>query len=313
MQIGILEGKNFSAQAISLLSDVGSVQIFSGIKLEDFLRPLEVLFIRLAHKITDEFLEMAPNLRYICSPTTGHTHLDEEAIQKRGIILLSLRNEREFLNSIRATSEHTFGLIIALLRKYQTVFKETSIDFWDRDRHRGHELFGNSVGIIGLGRIGYRIASYCSFFGATVSWFDLKDVINESHWIRHDSLDSLVESSKIIILCASHETGQSAILHEDIIGKMTGRYFINTSRGELVDEIALLKAIKEGQLCGCATDVIAHENGNSKLREWRALAKSENVIITPHMGGATAESMDKTEIFLAEKFLKQLRCKNEYS
>jgi D-3-phosphoglycerate dehydrogenase len=313
MQIGILEGKNFSAKAISFLSEKGHVQIFSGTKLEDFLRPLEVLFIRLAHKINYEFLEMAPNLRYICSPTTGHTHMDVEAIQKRGIILLSLRNDREFLNSIRATSEHTFGLIIALLRKYQTVFKETSNDFWDRDRHRGYELYGNSVGIIGLGRIGFRVASYCSFFGAKVSWFDIKNVVNESHWVRQDSLDSLVESSKIIILCASHEKGQSVIMHEEIIMKMTGRYFINTSRGELVDEVALINAIKKGQLCGCATDVIVNENGNNNLRKWRALAKSENVIITPHMGGATSESMAKTEIFLVEKFLKLLNSKYENS
>lgn len=306
MQIGLLEPDNFCPVARSRLAVLGDVRDWDGRNLGEFLAPLEVLFVRLAHRVNGELLALAPHLRWVCSPTTGHNHIDEPALTEKGVRLLSLRGQRSFLETIRATPEHTFGLIIALLRHYRDAFAETQAGGWDRDRFRGEELFGSSVGIIGLGRVGYRVASYCSAFGAHVSWCDPVDVPAASEWVRMADVSSLISSSRIVVMCASHTSGQAPLLGKSEINLLAGRYFVNTARGELVDELALLEALRRRQLLGVATDVVADENGTPRFAEWRALMEGRNLLLTPHIGGATAGAMARTEGFIVEKLLTEM-------
>lgn len=301
MQIGILEPDGFSPKALSTLRSLGEVQACDQAELPAFLEAQEVLFVRLAHRIDDAFLSMCPRLRWLCSPTTGHNHIDETALAERGVTLLSLRGERHFLETIRATPEHTFGLILALLRRYDKAFFGVAAGRWDRDACRGEELYGNRVGIVGLGRVGYRLASYCSAFGSSVFWFDIEEVPSEPEWFRMPDLTSLIEESRIVVLCANHRAGQPPIFRQEEIAALSDRYFINTARGELVDETALLAALRDDRLAGVAVDVIAAENGDCRLNEWRALMPSRNIIVTPHIGGATFDSMALTECYIADK------------
>jgi D-3-phosphoglycerate dehydrogenase len=159
MQIGILEPDAFSDRARERLSHLGRVADFDGSDVGVFLADKEALFVRLLHQIGTEILGKAPRLAYLCSPTTGHTHIDLAELAKRGIALLSLKGETEFLDGIRATPEHTMGLILALLRNYRAAFLSERNDHWDRDRCRGEELAGMPVGIIGFGRVGRRVAT----------------------------------------------------------------------------------------------------------------------------------------------------------
>jgi D-3-phosphoglycerate dehydrogenase len=152
VQIGILEADGFSPEALARLQRLGPVRAYDDGDLSTFLAPLEALFVRLAHRIDGAFLAMSPNLRWLCSPTTGHNHIDAAALADRGVRLFSLRGERSFLETIRATPEHTLGLILALLRRYRRAFDDVAAGRWDRDACRGDELYGNRVGIIGLGR-----------------------------------------------------------------------------------------------------------------------------------------------------------------
>lgn len=301
MQIGILEADGFSPEALTCLQRLGDVRAYDGGDLSAFLAPLDALFVRLAHRIDGAFLAMAPRLRWLCSPTTGHNHMDEPALAARGVGLLSLRGERKFLETIRATPEHTFGLILALLRRYSRAFSDVAAGRWDRDACRGEELRGNRVGIVGLGRVGYRVAAYCSAFGAEVVWSDPDDVSSEPAWRRLPDVASVIAESRVVVLCASHRTGQLPIFDESAIAALAGRYFVNTARGELVDESALLAALHDDRLAGAAVDVIVNENGDNRLNEWRALLPGRNLIVTPHIGGATFNSMARTELFIAEK------------
>lgn len=302
MQIGILEPQGFSADALKSLGEIGHVSTWEGQPLAEFLAPLDALFIRLGHYIDAEFLAKAPRLRWLCSPTTGHTHIDEKALAQRGVRLISLKGEREFLETIRATPEHTFGLILSLLRNYRGAFEDTLATGWNRDRFRGEEVYGNRVGVIGLGRIGFRVASYCQAFGAQVFWCDPNDVPAQPEWTRMPDMASLIESSRIVVLAANYTAGAPPLLDKAAIAMLKGRYFINTARGELVDENALLEAIGRDELPGVATDVIADENAaDNKLPQWRAAAQGRNLILTPHLGGATYTSMARTEIFIAER------------
>lgn len=303
MQIGILEPDSFSPEALACLRRLGEVRAFNGGDLAAFLAPLEALFVRLAHRIDSAFLEMSPRLRWLCSPTTGHNHIDEVALSARGIRLLNLRGEREFLGTIRATPEHTFGLIIALLRRYRRAFEDVATGKWDRDACRGDELYGNRVGIIGLGRVGYRLATYFSAFGAHVAWCDPADVPSLPEWQRSPDIHGLIETSRVVVLCASYRAGQPPVIGRREVNAMDGRYFINTARGELVDEGTLLAAVRSNRLAGVAIDVIADENGENRLAEWRALLPGRNLIVTPHIAGATFDSMARTERFITDKLL----------
>lgn len=301
MQIGILEADGFSPEALACLQRLGEVQTYDDGDLPAFLAPLDVLFVRLAHRIDGAFLSMSPRLRWLCSPTTGHNHIDEAALAACGVRLLSLRGERRFLETVRATPEHTFGLILALLRRYGRAFADVAAGRWDRDACRGEELRGNRVGIVGLGRVGYRVAAYCSAFAADVAWCDPEDVPFEPAWRRLPDVASVIAESRIVVLCASHRSGQPPIFGEREIAALSGRYFVNTARGELVDEPALLAALRDHRLAGAAVDVVADENGDNRLNEWRALLPGRNVLVTPHIGGATFDSMGRTELFIAEK------------
>lgn len=303
MQIGVLEPDGFSSEARFRLSRIGSVEVYEGGDMAAFLAPLDALFIRLAHRIDGAFLSLAPRLRWLCSPTTGHNHIDEQALLSRGVRLLSLRGERRFLESIRATPEHTFGLMLALLRRYKGAIDDVAAGHWNRDPFRGEELNGNRVGIIGLGRVGYRVAAYCSAFGAKVAWCDPADVPSEPEWTRLPDVQSVIEASRLVVLCASYSAAQAPIIGKEEVNSLSGRYFINTARGELVDEPFLLAALSGNRLAGAAIDVIAGENSNNRLDDWCALMPGRNLIVTPHIGGATFDSMARTEQFIAEKLL----------
>jgi D-3-phosphoglycerate dehydrogenase len=303
MQIGILEADGFSHEALACLQRLGEVRAYDGGDLPAFLAPLDVLFVRLAHQIDGAFLAMAPRLRWLCSPTTGLNHLDEAALAARGVRLVSLLGERRFLETVRATPEHTLGLVIALLRRYRRAFDDVASGKWDRDACRGDELYGNRVGIIGLGRVGYRLASYFSAFGANVTWCDPADVPSLPEWQRSEDIHGLIETSRIVVVCASYRPGQPPVIGRKEVDAMEGRYFINTARGELVDEAGLLAAVRSNRLAGVAIDVIADENGANRLAEWRTLLPGRNLIVTPHIAGATFDSMDRTERFITDKLL----------
>lgn len=307
MQVGLLEPDRFDSSAIARLRAMGhEVAPFDGGDLQEFLKPVQVLFVRLAHQIDAAFLAQAPALRYLCSPTTGHVHMDERELAARGIRIVSLRGEQSFLETIRATPEHTFGLTLALLRRYRGAFSHVDAGGWDRDLFRGEELYGQKVGIVGLGRVGFRVASYCEAFGAHISYVDTKEVKAGQGWERLPGVRQLIEANRIIILCASYTNGASPVLGRGEIAAMRGRYLVNTARGELVDEEALLEAIEADALEGVATDVLSHETGAHRLPRWNAAAASRNIIVTPHIGGATFTAMAKTENFIVSKLAQVL-------
>ena len=119
MQVGILEAKDFSKDAISKLSEIANVELYKSDNINIFLENKEVLFIRLDYFIDKNFLDKAKKLKYICTPTTGLNHIDLALCKERGVEIISLKGEYEFLSTIRATPEHTFGLVMSLLRNYK--------------------------------------------------------------------------------------------------------------------------------------------------------------------------------------------------
>ncbi|MDT3698309.1 MAG: NAD(P)-dependent oxidoreductase [Thermincola sp.] len=305
MQIGILEPANFSSRAINYLSKIGKVSQFENQKLNIFLQDKDALFIRLRYHIDTEFLNKAPNLKYICTPTTGLNHLDLDAISNRNIEIVSLKKATEFLTNVRATPEHCFGLTLALLRNYKDAFLSQENVDWDRDKLRGFEVFENTVGIIGFGRVGKLLARYFDAFGAKVLFYDNNpDVEHCFNAQRLGEVHQLIRESNIVLLCASYEEANDGFIDKFCIDLLADKYFINCARGELVDEEYLIKKISENYFKGIALDVIVGETkSQNNWNRFQALTKSRNFILTPHIGGATHESMWKTEEYVAKELL----------
>lgn len=306
MQIGILEPHDFSDKAIEGLKTVGKVQLFDGRDQKAFIKDKNVLFIRLKHYIGKDFLEEAAQLKFICSPTTGLNHIDLDEAARKGVTVISLKGERELMDDIRATPEHTFGLLVALLRKYKDCFLGRHHVNWDREKYIGAEIYSNKFGIIGYGRIGRRLAEYLTAFGAEVSYFDNGDVESCRDGVRKaDSIENLIKGANVIILSASYSQKNEGLMNRNYIDLMRDKYFINTSRGELVDEPYLIEKIRQDHFKGIALDVINKETGINNLEVLTELIEGRNFILTPHVGGATTESMQKTEEYIVEKFLEE--------
>lgn len=307
MQVGILEPDGFPDDARRILAALGPVRDRAGEPVDRFVTDVEVLVVRLAHRIGPELLAAAPRLRAVGSATTGHTHLDEAALAARGVELVTLRGETEFLRTIRATPEHTLGLIIALLRRYPAAFLHPGNRHWDRDRCRGREIGGLRVGIVGMGRVGTMITDMLVALGAEVAFVDVRPEASHDRASRLPSVERLVAWSEMVVLCASHAAGQPPILDRGRLAGLRGRYLVNTARGELVDEEALLELVRSDAMAGMATDVLDQELTHPRLDAWLEAARGRNVVITPHIGGATHDAMARCERFIAEALVRRLR------
>lgn len=307
MQIGILEKKDFSIEAINNLKKIGKVSFFNNKNLDTFLKDKDIIFIRLKYFIGKDFLNLAKELKVICTPTTGLNHLDLKEIEKRNIKIISLKGEYKFLSEIRATPEHAFGLTLSLLKSYKKAFLNGSNNDWNRDVLKGFEIFKKNVGIIGFGRVGKILSKYFLSFGANVYFYDVNKKIKERAGVKGiNNLNNLIKKSDIVLLCVNYSEKNDKFFDKKYIDLLRDKYFINISRGELIDENYLLKRIGDDYFKGIALDVIANENGSNNLNKFLKLTKNRNFILTPHIGGATYESMHKTENFITIKLWEYL-------
>ena len=164
------EPLNYSEQAHQILQGIGDV---TSIQLDQAgllsrIGEFDVLIIRLAHKIDRSILDAGTHLQAIVTATTGVDHIDVEYAEKKQIEILSLRGEFDFLRTIPATAEHTWALLLSLIRNIPQALASTISGHWDRDQFKGHDLAGRRLGIVGLGRIGGKIAKYGLAFGMQV-------------------------------------------------------------------------------------------------------------------------------------------------
>ena len=308
----ITESDRFHPVALDRLREAADVTV-ANLDRRELLRTVgsyDALWVRLRHRIDAEVLERASSLRWIASPTTGLNHIDLEMANRRGIDVISLRGETDFLRDIRATAEHTIGLMLAALRHLPTATAHVNSGGWNRDLFCGSELYQKTIGIVGFGRLGTLVAKYARGFDVRVLAFDpyvADDAVPND--IQRTPLETLLAESDIVTIHVNLSAETRGLFGRDQFNQMRrGSWLINTSRGEVIDESALLEALLGGHLRGAALDVLADESA-SGMRDHplvRYTHDHTNLIITPHLGGCTAESMAKTEMFLAEKLCAAL-------
>ncbi len=307
-----LEPDGFPAEAKDILRALGALEEarLSRAELLQRIAGYDVVLPGLAHRIDAEVIAAADRLKVIASNTTGLDHIDLAAAEARGIAVLSLRDETAFLETVSASAEHSWALLLALARRLIPASRAALRGEWQRAPFIGNELAGRRLGIVGLGRNGAKVARYGAAFGMEIHAFDPRPAGAPGATTLHRSLDSLLAVADVLTLHVPLTPATQRLIGDAELERLPqGALLVNTSRGEVLDEEALLRALESGHLAGAALDVLAGATGEGVGIEHPLLAyarQRDNLIVTPHIAGSTKESRAKTAIFIAEKLRRHL-------
>lgn len=262
-------------------------------KLENAIKDAHAYYASLFVRLTEEIMKKAPNLKAVTTPSTGLDHIDLEYASKNNIAVLCLKNDREFLDKITATAELAWTLILAASRHLPAAVNAAKQGNWARDAFRGHQIAYKTLGILGCGRLGNMVAQYGRAFRMNVIGYDTADVKIDG--VTQVSYEQLLEQSDILsIHIHLNEQNRRFVDKKAIADMKKGAVLINTSRGAIVDENALITALHSGHLSAAATDVIEGEWQENLLEHpmIKYSREHDNLIITPHIGGVTYESQE---------------------
>lgn len=301
----IAEPNHFSPCALASLSAWADVTLLEvePIEFRRAFRQQDIIWFRLGHNVTAEHLTPGQRCRLLATPVTGLDHIDLDACARSNVQVVSLRGETEFLRHIRGTAELTVALALTLMRRIPAAAESVRKGNWVRDRFQGTELYGKTGGIVGMGRLGTIVGGYLRTFGMSVIGHDPRPDFPSVGVERVSSLKALLQRSDLITLHVSYSRKTRRLIDDEALCHVKkDAALINTSRGGVVDEGALLKALQSGRLAGAALDVLDGEPIAGSWHPLVAYARThDNLLITPHIGGNTRESFAKTEVFLAER------------
>lgn len=275
-------------EGLELLKDKAEVVILKDVAEQTIIDEVHDAFaivLRSRAKITRRVIEAAPKLKVISRTGAGYDNVDVEAATEHGVLVCNLPG----INSV-SVAEHTLSLMLALLKQ---LFKMDSYvrngQWYKRSEFIAEDAAGKSVGIIGLGRIGREVMARCRALGMNILAYDpyVKDLQKDDGIRLYDNLEALFAEADIITLHVPNvpETRQMVTEHLLSLMKPTA-YIVNTSRGEVIDQQALVKALKDGKIAGAALDVFSKE----PVEVDNPLLTLDNVILTPHAAALTKES-----------------------
>ena len=243
-----------------------------------------------------EQLDFYPELRVIVTASTGTNHIDLAECEMRGIKVLSLLDDREGLNAIKASSEFTFLLLLATLKNLKRGLNEVASGRWKANERlfRGRELAGKTVGFVGFGRIGQNVFKWCKAFDAIPLY------IYDPRLVAGCKLEWVFGCDIVIICCSLTEETHGMIGFDLLNGLKEGACLINTARGEVIVESDLVSVLLKRPDISIGLDVLSAEVFGSHLSS--PLLKMSNVTVSPHMAGCTIESQHKA-VLLAKRLL----------
>lgn len=254
--------------------------------------------------ITPSLLDQLPDLRIVSVHGAGVDQVDVPACTERGILVTNAPGA-----NADSVAELAIGLMISLVRKIPESAERVRRErVWGEARHTGRELKGKTLGLIGFGQIGRRVARIANALGMAVCAFDPAVAAGEIRdcGAKPLKLDALLAASDVVSLHAPHIPSTHHLINRSAVAKMKkGALLINTARGPLIDETVLLRALKNGRLGGAALDVLEGEPPNPKS----AIFDAPNLIVTPHIAGSTDECLAAIARTAAEDIARVLRGK----
>lgn len=270
-------------------------------ELVESMTGVEVLVVQGA-PVTDQVLDASPTLRLVCCARGGPVNVDVDAINVRGLPLVNTPGK-----NAEAVADLTLAFLVMLARRLPTAqrFLEEGNrveDTWEGARFLGSDLRRHVLGIIGYGQIGRRVARRAVSFGMTVLAYDPFVGVDDADGIsRVGTLDELLARSDFVSLHARATPQNQNLIDAAALAAMReGGCLINTARETLVDEDALDAALTSGRLGGAALDVLMPTEGTGRHR----LLRHENVVLTPHVGGATRETLLQGAEMIAAEIMR---------
>lgn len=260
------------------------------------LEKIDALLVRSATTVTEELLGKMPQLKIIARAGVGVDNIDVNAATKRGIIVVNAPDG----NTI-STAEHTFAMMASLMRNIPQAHQSVKNLEWKRNAFIGTELYGKTLGIVGMGRIGSELAKRAKVFGMNVKVYD--PFLTKERAIKlgvsHGSLEEVLAEADIITVHTPLTPETKGLINEETLSKTKkGVYFLNCARGGIIDEQALAKFVCNGHVAGAAIDVFEVEPPGE-----HPLFKFDNVIVTPHLGASTKEA----QLNVATQVAKEVR------
>jgi D-3-phosphoglycerate dehydrogenase len=270
-------------------------------ELAERVAGVEVLVVQGA-PVTEQVIEAALELRLVCCARGGPVNVDVDALSSRGLPLVNTPGK-----NAEAVADQTLAFLVMLARGFPTAqrFLEEGNqlkDNWEGAKFIGSDLRRHTLGLVGYGQVGHRVAARALPFGMTVLVYDpYLDVDTHEAVEQVDTLDQLLERSDFVSLHARTTSENANMFDEVAFAKMRpGSLFVNTARETLVDEDALDKALASGHLAGAALDIVRTTEEGGRHR----LLRHENVVMTPHIGGATHETLLQGAEMIADEIVR---------
>jgi phosphoglycerate dehydrogenase-like enzyme len=288
MRIVIPDQISLTPAHFKTIKSLGNVTIYEDIPKtdEEIIRRIKDAEIVTANwaNLNSKIIDGAKNLKFIVVPAVGYEWVDVKYATKKGIKVLNCPT-----HNADAVANMAIGFILSTTRKVKEANKSLEDGEWDQTKYRGIELNGRTLGLIGYGNIGKRVAIIAKLLGMKVKYANSKTSPKE--------VDEIIKTSDILSLHMPLNGKTKNIIDSRRIKMMKkGSYLINVSRGGLIDQKALVQALKSGHIAGAGLDVFQNEpfgKSVSVSKEVRAIAKMDNVIATPHIAYNTQEMFER--------------------
>lgn len=303
IRVLLLEGVNDSAAQIIETAGYSSMTRLSkaleGDALKEAIKGVHILGIRSRTQITPDVLAVADRLIAIGCFSVGTNQVELDAARRDGIPVFNA----PFSNT-RSVAELVIGEIVMLLRRVIPRSVAAHDGRWDKSANDSHEVRGKTLGIIGYGNIGSQLSYLAEAMGMRVIFYDHTDKLRHGNTEPAASLHELLAQSDVVTLHVPETPATHGMIgRAEIEVIKPGAYFINNSRGTVVDLDALADALRSGRLRGAAVDVFPVEPRSNADRFVSPLQGLENVILTPHIGGSTEEAQERIGAEVARKLV----------
>jgi len=302
------EPDNFSPAAKALLQSKAQ---YAELDWDSYLQSsftlqASVIIVRFKKYLDAATLQSLPKLSIIVSATTGTDHIDVSYCSANDIKILCLKPYQDFLKTIPSTAEHCFALLLSLLRNISAAVASVKQGNWQRQLFWGYQLKGKKLGIVGMGRTGTLMAGYAAAFNMQVHYYDPNVTADNSQYTKASSLAELVTICDIISLHVHLAEDTHHLINNSLSNSFSNtKYLLNTSRGKIVDELFVYGLLQAGKLAGIATDVLETELEDiTQSPLYQAMQQGYNVVITPHIGGATYDALHACEEFICSKLVE---------
>ena len=273
-------------------------------EIESKIQNYHGIVIRSRFKIDKTFLDKATNLQFIARVGAGLESIDCEYALAKNIQLIAAPEGNR-----NAVGEHTLGMILSLFNNFNIAHSEIQQGHWNREKNRGHELDGKTVGIIGYGNMGKAFAKKLRGFDIEVLCYDLKENVADAN-AKQVSLEELQQKSDVLSLHIPWTPDTDKMVNANFISAFAKPFWLlNTSRGKNVVTSDLVDALKSGKILGAGLDVLEYEKLSFETifqdenipEAFQYLLKAENVILSPHIAGWTFESHERLAQTIVDK------------